>query len=162
MQSCEVCCAKVSELRRGRCWGCYTRWVESRPVGVGASCIMCSDRRRDHLKSVELLGTWIPTCHNCAARTASLRPMPQTIAGIRAALWRDRRAENRRGDKEDSRTFQWDRRSGDRRRIRALGNDDLVIVEDEMVLDIQELAEEIAAQQHADSELTKIRINPLV
>ena len=28
---CGVCGAAVSELRRGRCWGCYTRWAESRP-----------------------------------------------------------------------------------------------------------------------------------
>jgi hypothetical protein len=29
--------AGVTELRRGRCWGCYMRWAESRPVGRGAA-----------------------------------------------------------------------------------------------------------------------------
>src|ERR1035438_10828460 len=29
---CSVCGAAVTELRRGRCWGCYTRWAES-PIG---------------------------------------------------------------------------------------------------------------------------------
>ena len=32
---CNVCGAAVTELRRGRCWGCYTRWVEIAPGGAG-------------------------------------------------------------------------------------------------------------------------------
>ena len=38
VHTCDVCSAKVHELRRGRCWGCYARWVDARPVGVGARC----------------------------------------------------------------------------------------------------------------------------
>ena len=36
LKTCEVCRAHVSELRRGRCWGCYERWVEQRTSVTGA------------------------------------------------------------------------------------------------------------------------------
>ena len=57
MLECDVCSAKVNETRRGRCWGCYNRWAELRPVGVGARCVVCGERRRRVLRSIELLGT---------------------------------------------------------------------------------------------------------
>src|SRR5437868_3971187 len=52
--ACGVCGARVTELRRGRCWGCYTRWGESRPVGKGAACAICHERRRSELRLMEL------------------------------------------------------------------------------------------------------------
>ena len=64
---CNVCGASVTELRRGRCWGCYTRWADSRPVGRGASCSVCMEKRRNMLKLVELKGRSLPFCHGCAA-----------------------------------------------------------------------------------------------
>lgn len=93
---CEVCGAGVQELRRGRCWGCYTRWADTRPVGVGASCISCGERRRDVLRSIELLGSWQVSCHNCAARIAALDPVPQSLDEICHALKRERRTGDRR------------------------------------------------------------------
>ena len=65
---CGVCAAQVTELRRGRCWGCYLRWSDTRPVGRGAACILCVERRRDHLRLVELHSRSVPMCHGCSAR----------------------------------------------------------------------------------------------
>ena len=73
---CGVCGAAVTELRRGRCWGCYTRWAESRPVGRGASCIVCGEKRRAQLKLVELHGRSLPFCHGCAAQVMRLPEVP--------------------------------------------------------------------------------------
>ena len=78
---CNVCGAAVSELRRGRCWGCYTRWVDSRPVGRGASCTVCHEKRRNQLKLVELKGRSLPFCHGCAAQVLRLRRRPRDRRG---------------------------------------------------------------------------------
>ena len=78
---CSVCGAAVTELRRGRCWGCYTRWAESRPVGRGASCAVCHEKRRAQLKLVELQG-----------------PQPPVLPRLRrAGPAPGRRARDRRG-----------------------------------------------------------------
>src|SRR4051812_6471657 len=63
MKQCEVCSARVGELRRGRCWGCYLRWSEARPVGAGAACVLCNERRHDHLRITEILERSHPMCH---------------------------------------------------------------------------------------------------
>ena len=114
---CDVCSANVIELRRGRCWGCYNRWVENRPVGVGAQCCVCGERRREFLRTTELLGGWWPTCYSCSGRIHGLEMIPQSIAEIRGALDRERRGKkpDRRAGKDDSRVFQYDRRHGERR-----------------------------------------------
>ncbi len=117
---CDVCGAGVAELRRGRCWGCYTRWSDSRPVGKGASCSVCQERRRDQLKLVELHERSLPLCHSCAARAMRLAPMPTSIERIRRELRRERRALDRRGGtRTDHRIFPRERRVGDRREDRA-------------------------------------------
>lgn len=139
-QSCEVCSASVSELRRGRCWGCYQSWVETRPVGLGALCCMCGDRRHGLLKSVELLGAWVPICHNCSALAKSLQPMPQTISLIRETLSRNRREKDRRWGKRDSRVFRYNRRGDDRRSARDANDDG---VDDDMIIEISELVSEL-------------------
>jgi hypothetical protein len=158
MTGCEVCGAKVTELRRGRCWGCYTRWAESRPVGVGAACALCGEQRRDHLRGVELLGAWMPLCHNCTARATKLSPMPQSILEIRARLQRDRRAVDRRVGRADNRVFPRERRGDDRRRVRAIADDDPLIIDDGMIVEMFELADEIeAAAARPDEDLTRIR-----
>ena len=161
METCEVCNANVKELRRGRCWGCYSHWVEARPVGLGAKCAICSERRRRRLKSVELLGAWMPVCYTCSGRAATLAPMPQTVVGIRRALIRERRGDERRFGKKDTRVFQYDRRSDDRRAGRKA--DDCLQIDDEMILDI-ELEEVVASLERElaqpESELTRIRELP--
>jgi hypothetical protein len=149
---CEVCRAQVKELRRGRCWGCYTSWAEERPVGYGARCCICTERRREHLKTAELLGQWLPICYNCAGKTSRLQSMPQSLAGIRQALDRERRDTERRFGKKDTRVFQHDRRSGDRRTERE--PDELLVIDDDMILEIEELVAD--DRQPADSDLTRI------
>ena len=133
MFECEVCCAKVTELRRGRCWGCYSRWTEARAVGSGARCITCPERRRRVLKSVELFRGWTPMCFNCAGQCMTLDPMPNTITGLRDAISRERRARDRRIGKSDSRVYQYERRVGDRR---TLGSDDMGLIDDDMIIEI--------------------------
>jgi hypothetical protein len=113
---CEVCGARVSTLRRGRCWICYVRWAEARDVGLGAACVICNDRRRDNLRQVEFQGSWLPMCHNCATRAMRLSPVPQSVDGIRQRLARDRRWQDRRGEESgDDRIIRKERRVGERR-----------------------------------------------
>ena len=144
--SCEVCNAKVAELRRGRCWGCYTRWAEHRAVGLGATCAICADPRREHLRLVELHAQWTPMCHNCGARAARLTPMPESVDALRTRLTRDRRARDRRDARPDTRVFPRERRTTDRRTagdsvrsdgsVVTLGDDDLVLIDHEQVLQV--------------------------
>jgi hypothetical protein len=122
---------------------------------------MCTERRRDNLRSVELLGSWMPCCHNCAGRIAKLSPMPQTIGEIRRTLVRDRRYEARRYGKRDTRVFQRNRRQDDRRRVRALDRDDSVVIDDEMIVEMEELAAEISGTAKDGEDLTRIRELPL-
>ena len=132
MPSCEICRAKVSELRRGRCWGCYARWVDARPVGMGACCLTCNEKRRRFLKTVEVHGSWKPMCFNCAGQLLSLDSIPQTIAALREAVSRERRRKDRRFGKPDSRVFRYERRVGERR----AGREDYPVIEDEMIIEV--------------------------
>ena len=138
--ACEVCGAKGLELRRGRCWGCYNRWAEARPVGAGAACSSCGERRLGFLKQIELLGAWVPMCHNCGARAMQLSPPPATMAEIRQRLSRERRHAERRKGKKDTRVFPRERRTLSSRRtpVRAatipLG-DEAVILDDTLLGD---------------------------
>jgi hypothetical protein len=134
VHDCDVCGAKVHETRRGRCWGCYTRWVESRPVGYGAKCLSCGERRRRLLRSVELWGGWQPMCFSCAGRALILDPMPDTVAELKAVLNRERRGNDRRIGKLDSRVFQYDRRVGQRRELRD--GEGCASIDDDMILEI--------------------------
>ena len=101
----------------------------------------------------------MPLCHNCATRVMKLDPLPQSTGAIREALARDRRFRARRVGKKDSRVFKRDRRGDDRRR--ALGKDDPVIIDEEMILEIEELAEELGAPREEGDDLTRIRELPL-
>jgi len=112
---CGTCGAKVTELRRGRCWGCYAKWAEARPVPRGATCIVCDERRRDHLRLTELHSRSVTMCHICATRTMKLSKVPSSIDGLRRLLTRDRRYQDRRGDGLERRIFPRERRVGDRR-----------------------------------------------
>jgi hypothetical protein len=133
-QSCDVCGASVAELRRGRCWGCYSKWADGRAVGMGAACCMCNDRRREHLRQVELLGAWVPICHNCCARTMKLEPMPQSLDAIRQRLDRERRVEDRRIGKPDTRVFRRDRRGLERRHLGNPSGDELLVLDDDILM----------------------------
>lgn len=114
--ACGVCGARVNELRRGRCWGCYNQWSELRPVGRGAACAICQERRRDHLRLVEWHTRTLPLCFLCAGRTMKLgTKAPATLEGLRATLRRNRRDGERRGDGLDRRIFPRERRVGERR-----------------------------------------------
>jgi hypothetical protein len=141
---CGVCGARVSELRRNRCWGCYSQWVEQRPVGRGASCAICLEKRRDHLRLVELHSRSVPLCHVCAARTVKLGEVPPSLETLRKTLRRDRRTEDRRTDGLDRRIFPRERRVGERRgtpRAARRGDTDPAIALpdfDDLVIEIQE------------------------
>lgn len=114
--ACGLCGARVNELRRGRCWGCYSNWSETRPVGKGAACVVCDERRRENLRVVEVHNRSLPMCHLCAYRANRLEPVPLTIEGLRMMLRRDRRATDRRGGAMDTRVFPRERRDDERRR----------------------------------------------
>jgi hypothetical protein len=94
-------------------------------------------------------------CHNCAGCAARLNPLPQTLAGIRHALRRDRRDTERRHGAPDRRVYRHDRRNGDRRADRA-GD----VIDDGMIVEIHDLASELAADvdpcDAAPSEMTRI------
>jgi hypothetical protein len=132
VHTCDVCSAKVHELRRGRCWGCYARWVDSRPVGIGARCLTCGERRRRVLRAVELFGGWPAMCFSCAGQLATLDPVPPNVAELKTALNRERRRTDRRSGKPDTRVFQYERRVGQRRATR----DDYPLVDDDMIVEI--------------------------
>jgi hypothetical protein len=130
---CEVCRASVSELRRGRCWGCYERWVDARPVGLGARCVTCLEKRRRFLKAVELFGNWKPMCFNCHGMIGLLEPMPKTISQLKDAISRERRKRDRRWGKPDTRVFVYERRVGERRFGREA---ELPAVDDDMIIEV--------------------------
>jgi hypothetical protein len=144
MDQCEICGATVFELRRGRCWGCYSRWVDARPVGLGAACRMCGERRRTVLKSMELLAAWTTVCHNCAARIASLTPLPRSLDAIKAQLGRGRR----------------DRRAMTvriTRPVEAVAEQTTGPIDEAMIIDITELAGDL---ESLAGDLTRIRFAP--
>jgi hypothetical protein len=85
--------------------------------------------------------------------------MPQSIAGIRESLTRDRRDKERRWGKRDSRVFRYDRRGSERR----LGRDTSESgVDDDMIIEIRELVAdlELLSIEAGKAELTCIRQRP--
>lgn len=147
MHTCDVCSAKVHELRRGRCWGCYARWVDARPVGVGARCLTCGERRRRLLKAVELFGGWPAMCFSCAGQLMTMDPMPQNVVELKAAVSRERRQDDRRVGKPDTRVFQYERRIGQRRMSR---DGDYAAIDDDMIVEIT--IEPVANDEVADGD----------
>jgi hypothetical protein len=134
MHACDVCHARVHELRRGRCWGCYAKWVDARPVGLGARCVTCPEQRRRVLRTVELHGKWHPMCFNCAGQLAQMMHVPPTLLELRDALSRERRRRDRRSGRADSRVFGDERRVGQRRGDR----EDYDPIEDDMIVEIMQ------------------------
>src|SRR5262249_16620609 len=132
-KSCEVCGARVVDLRRGRCFTCYSKWADARPVGMGASCAVCSDRRRENLRQMGRLGAWVPMCYNCAGRTMGLEPPPRTLEALRNRLARERRAGDRRSAISPSWPSEVERRGLERRSVGHALDGDLLLV-DEMIV----------------------------
>lgn len=132
---CGGCGAAESEespLRRGRCARCYDVWIHERPVGLGAFCCACGEKRNGSLRHFELNRLWVVLCYNCAVRAEKMSPQPRTVGGLRLKLRRERRWGDRRaeavGAVRKSRGAG-ERRAGERR------SDELGI------LDVTELAE---------------------
>jgi hypothetical protein len=159
--SCSTCGAKVTELRRGRCWGCYTKWAEMRPVPRGASCVVCEERRRENLRMAELHRRSVVFCHICAARTLKLGTVPTSIDGLRRVLLRERRLADRRGEGLERRVFPRERRVGDRRgppRADAAGDTNPGFV----MPDFEDMVIEIQDSDIESVEVTQVRERPRV
>jgi hypothetical protein len=155
---CGVCGARVTELRRGRCWGCYTRWGEARPVGKGAACTVCGERRRSELRLIELHGRSHPFCHSCSGKLARIDAVPPTLAGVRALLTRERRTGERRGEGVDRRIFPRERRVGERRVPPRTGKGD---TDPHIALaDFEDIVIEIEAAELEPVEQTMVRQAP--
>lgn len=71
--------------------------------------------------------------------TTALNPMPQSIADIRDVLCRDRRGDDRRWGKRDTRIFRYNRRGIERRMPRECSD----LVEEDMIVEISELVSEL-------------------
>jgi hypothetical protein len=158
-----VCDVKTREPRHGRCLACYLEWCETRSVGLGAACLVCGDRRRDHLRLVELWGRSHALCCNCAARSLRLSPMPRGAAALRAELARDRRRmPDRRVGLRDRRDLPIDRRDGERRRLGDYGAVEVEFAEDEAVFlddaDIVWIEDEVDGADAFADESTQIRM----
>lgn len=147
----------MTELRRGRCWGCYSRWAESRPVGRGAACTICLEKRRTQLRLVELKGRSLPFCHGCGAQILRMAEVPESIDELRHALRRERRDGDRRdGETIDQRIFPRERRVGERRGPSREGYAD---TDPGMRLsELEELVIELAEDDMEDVEQTQVRI----
>jgi hypothetical protein len=102
-------------------------------VPLGARCITCNEKRRRVLKSVELLGGWKPMCFNCSGQILHLDPMPKTVGEMRDIISRERRKNDRRIGKPDTRVFRYERRVGDRRMPR---DGDYPNIDDEMIIEV--------------------------
>jgi hypothetical protein len=145
----------VLELRRRRCTLCYLKWAEARPVGLGARCLACGERRRDFLKSVEVHGSFVPMCFSCGGRMSRLRRIPPTLGELRVALDRNRRKKDRRVGKADTRVYKLERRTSERREAMRLTDDQFMDIDDDMIVEIHELASE------SRSRLEQTRIHSL-
>ena len=99
---------------------------------MGAKCVTCPEKRRKVLRAVELFGSWKPMCFNCSGQLLAMTPMPTSIAELRLAVSRERRAKDRRFGKPDSRVFRYERRVGQRRHTREV----TAVIEDEMIIEV--------------------------
>ena len=88
-----------------------------------------------------------------------LAPMPQTLVELRQVLARERRSDDRREENFDTRVFQYERRSTDRR-LGGLWIDEEMILDSEDVTEsLDKIAEQLDAADSTDSateELTQI------
>lgn len=99
---------------------------------MGAKCVTCPEKRRKVLRAVELFGNWKPMCFNCSGQLLAMTPMPTTIAELRLAVSRERRAKDRRFGKPDGRVFRYERRVGERRHTREV----TAVIDDDMIIEV--------------------------
>ena len=99
---------------------------------MGAKCVTCPEKRRKVLRAVELFGSWKPMCFNCSGQLLAMTPMPTSIAELRLAVSRERRAKDRRYGKTDGRVFRYERRVGQRRHTREI----TAVIEDDMIMEV--------------------------
>ena len=99
---------------------------------MGAKCVTCPEKRRKVLRAVELFGSWKPMCFNCSGQLLAMTPMPTSIAELRLAVSRERRAKDRRFGKADGRVFRYERRVGQRRHTREI----TAVIEDDMIMEV--------------------------
>ena len=147
---------KNETLRRGRCSRCYDAWVRARPVGAGAGCVGCGNRRRDHLRHYEVGmrlnaagGRWTILCHNCAASADKFNPPPRSLDALCERLARDRRWQERRYDRAH-RDPVAERRANDLRRERRLNLRDMFDATDmaeELIIEIEAEFEQVSEDQ---------------
>lgn len=71
-------------------------------------------------------------CFNCSGQVLKLSPMPTTIAELTAIVSRERRKNDRRFGKPDTRVFRYERRVGQRRSSREA----FPAIDDEMVIEV--------------------------
>ena len=114
--------------------------------------MICLEKRRRFLKTVELFGAWKPMCFNCHGVIGCLDPMPKTISQLKDAVSRERRHRDRRWGKPDTRVFVYERRVGERRFGRE---SDLPAVDDEMIIEVT--IDENASYEDFDQDITAIR-----
>jgi hypothetical protein len=137
-------------LRRGRCQRCYDDWVKSRPLGLGALCASCGDRRRVHLRYYELPvathapgGRWLVLCHNCVGAAEKLEPPPRSVEALKMRLQRERRWGDRRAESVGrAQPFDeaLDRRQGDRRQSPRNFEEEAELeatIDDELVIELE-------------------------
>jgi hypothetical protein len=129
---------------------CYDAWVRARPIGAGAGCVSCGNRRREQLRHYEVGirlnaagGRWTILCHNDAATADTFDPPPRSVDALCERLARDRRWNDRRYDRAH-RDPHAERRAGDHRNERRLNLREL--------FDATELAEELIIEMEADFE----------
>jgi hypothetical protein len=127
--------------------------VDARPVGLGARCVTCAEKRHRVLKLTELLGGWYPMCFNCAGQILQLAPMPPTLAALREAVSRERRRADRRAGGPDARASGCERRVGERR----LAGEGYDRIDDEMIVEVVIGAADPEHDGDRDHEVTRIR-----
>jgi hypothetical protein len=139
---------------------CYEAWVKARPVGAGATCAGCDDRRLVHLRYWELGvrtnapgGRWLVLCHNCVAAAEKMEPPARSLEGLKMRLGRDRRWGDRRAasvGRPSYREPELERRHGERRRGALPYLDELVL---EMEAEYEEVSDD---QIESTEEITSI------
>jgi hypothetical protein len=114
--------------------------------------VTCTEKRRRFLKSVELYGHWQPMCFNCSGQLLHILPLPPTMAELKEAVSRERRKVDRRIGKADSRVFQYERRVGERRALRA----EYPTVDDDMIIEVSVETDDLLMTTEFE-DLTQIR-----
>jgi hypothetical protein len=136
------------------------KWAEMRPVPRGALCALCTDRRRENLRLVELCGRSVSLCHLCSARVHKMADVPLTLEELRSTLRRDRRGTERREGSLDRRVFPRERRVGDRRSPPRDSASDACLASDRLP-DLGDLEIVIGDDDIEEIEQTLVRENPL-